>query len=167
MIWRIEEWPTPWTQLLIITLPEKGNLQLCQNNKTISLGSQASKVMLKVILNRLNPQAEEITAEKQAGFRAGRSTDAQPQNLEMKSTSNINKSCTMSSLISRTPLTGYGICGNTISMQIWYIPKSSSTTRLQVQLRRTAAQENGSEQQLELCLFSLTLLNILSQRNYD
>ena len=30
-IWRAGEWPTPWTQSLIITLPKKGNLQLCQN----------------------------------------------------------------------------------------------------------------------------------------
>ena len=30
------EWPTPWTQTLIITLPKKGNLQLCQNYHTIS-----------------------------------------------------------------------------------------------------------------------------------
>ena len=30
-IWRIGEWPTPWTQPLIITLPKMGNLQLCQN----------------------------------------------------------------------------------------------------------------------------------------
>ena len=30
-IWRTGEWPTPWTQSLIITLPKKGNLQLCQN----------------------------------------------------------------------------------------------------------------------------------------
>ena len=52
--------------------PEKG--QLCQNYRTISPISISSKVMLKVILNRLKPQAEEIIAEKQAGFRAGRST---------------------------------------------------------------------------------------------
>ena len=30
-IWRTGEWPTPWTQSQIITLPKKGNLQLCQN----------------------------------------------------------------------------------------------------------------------------------------
>ena len=29
--WQTEEWPTPWTQSLVITLPEKGNLQKCQN----------------------------------------------------------------------------------------------------------------------------------------
>ena len=52
-IWRTGEWPTPWTQSLIITLPKKGNLQLCQNYRTISLISHSSKVILKVILNRL------------------------------------------------------------------------------------------------------------------
>ena len=80
-IWRTGEWPTPWTQSLIITLPKKGNLQLCQNYRTISLISHSSKVMLKVILNRLKPQAEEIIAEEQAGFRAGRSTTEQIFNL--------------------------------------------------------------------------------------
>ena len=30
-IWRTGEWPTPWTKSPIITLPKKGNLQLCQN----------------------------------------------------------------------------------------------------------------------------------------
>ena len=55
-IWRTGEWPTPWTQSLIITLPKKGNLQLCQNYRTISLISHSSKVMLKVILKRLKPK---------------------------------------------------------------------------------------------------------------
>ena len=77
-IWRTGEWPTPWTQSLIITLPKNGNLQLCQNYRTIdSSVSHSSKVMLKVILNGLKPQAEEIIAEEQAGFRAGRSTKEQ------------------------------------------------------------------------------------------
>ena len=69
-IWRTGEWPTPWTQSLIITLAKKGKLQLCQNYSTISLISHSSKVMQKVSLNRLQPQAEEIIAEEQAGFRA-------------------------------------------------------------------------------------------------
>ena len=47
-IWRTGEWPTPWTQSLIITLPKKRNLLLCQNYRTISLISHSSKVMLKV-----------------------------------------------------------------------------------------------------------------------
>ena len=82
-IWKTGGWPTTWTQSLVITLPKKGNLQLCQNYRTISLISHPSKVMLKVILNRLQPQAEEITAEEQAGFKAGRSTTEQIFNLRI------------------------------------------------------------------------------------
>ena len=39
--------------------------------------------MLKIILNRLKPQAERIIAEEQAGFRAGRSTTEQIFNLRI------------------------------------------------------------------------------------
>ena len=82
-IWQSGEWPTSWTQSLIITLPKKGNLQLCQNHRTISLISHPSKFLLKIILNRLKPQAELIIAEEQAGFRAGRSTTEQIFNLRI------------------------------------------------------------------------------------
>ena len=80
-IWKTGEWPTTWSQSLVIILPKKGNLQLCQNYRTISLLSHPSKVMLELILNRLQPQAEEIIAEEQAGFRARRSTTEQIFNL--------------------------------------------------------------------------------------
>ena len=82
-IWRTGEWPTPWTQSLIITLPKKGNLQLYQNYRIISLISHTSKVMLKAILNRLKSLAEETIAEEQAGLRAGRSTTEQIFNLRI------------------------------------------------------------------------------------
>ena len=72
-IWQTGEWPSLWTQSLVITLPKKGNLQQCQNYRTVSLISHPSKVMLKIILNRLKPQAEKIIAEEQAGFRAEKS----------------------------------------------------------------------------------------------
>ena len=39
--------------------------------------------MLKIILNRLKPQAEKIIAEEQAGFRTGRSTTEQIFNLRI------------------------------------------------------------------------------------
>ena len=80
-IWQTGEWPTPWTQSLVITLPKKGNLQQCQNYRTVSLISHPSKVMLKIILKRLKPQVEKIIAEEQARFRAGRSTTEQISNL--------------------------------------------------------------------------------------
>ena len=71
------------TQSLVITLPKKGNLQQCQNYRTMSLISHPSKVILKIILNRLKPQAEKIIAEEQAGFGAGRSTTEQIFNLRI------------------------------------------------------------------------------------
>ena len=48
----------------------------------VSLNSHPSKVMLKIMLNRLKPEAE-IIAEEQAGFRPGRSTTEQIFNLRI------------------------------------------------------------------------------------
>ena len=83
-IWQTWEWPTPWTQSLAIILPKKGNLQQCQNYRTINLIGHPSKVMLKIILNRLMPQAEKIIAEEQAGWLQSRvehhRADLQPTN---------------------------------------------------------------------------------------
>ena len=82
-IWQTGEWPTPWAPSLVIMLPKKGNLQQCQNGQTLSLISHPSKVMLKVKLYRMKPQAEKFIAEQQAGFRAGRSTTEQISNLRI------------------------------------------------------------------------------------
>ena len=125
-IWRIGDWPSSWTLSLIITLPKKGNLQLCQNYRTISLISHSSKVMLKVILNRLKPQAEEIIAEEQAGFRAGRSTTEQIFNLRILCEKYLQHQQNLYHVFIdlKTALTEYGMqpygppCGSTISVQI-------------------------------------------------
>ena len=82
-IWQTGEWQTLRTQSLVITLPKEGNLQQCQNYRTVSLISHPSKVMLKIILNRLKPQAEKIIDEEQAGFRVGMSTTEQIFNLRI------------------------------------------------------------------------------------
>ena len=73
-IWVTKEWPKEWAQLLVIPLPNKGNLKQCQNYCTISLISHPSKIMLRVILNRLKAKDEELLAREQAGFRPGWST---------------------------------------------------------------------------------------------
>lgn len=62
---------------------KKVNLQLCQNPCTISLISHPCKVLLKITLNRLKPQAELMIAEEQAGLRAGQSTTEQIFNLRI------------------------------------------------------------------------------------
>ena len=138
-IWRTGEWPTPWTQSLIITLPKKGNLKLYQNYRTISLISHSSKVMLKVILNRLKPQAEEIIAEEQAGFRAGRSTTEQIFNLRILCEKYLQHQQNLYHVFidfnNAFERVWHATCGSTISMQILFAPLSSSMTSLQVQSR--------------------------------
>ena len=81
IIWCKGKWPDNWTKSLIITLPKKGDLKVCNNYRTLSLISHPSKVLLRVILNRLKHQAEDIIAEEQAGFMKGRSTAEQIFNL--------------------------------------------------------------------------------------
>ena len=76
-------WPSSWTKSLVITLPKKGDLQQCNNYRTLSLISHPSKILLRIILNRLKPQAAEIIAEEQAGFMPGRSTVEQIFNLRV------------------------------------------------------------------------------------
>ena len=82
-IWLTGESPAPWTQSLIITLPKKGNIKICQNHRTIRLNSHPSKGMLRMLWNRLKPHAEEIIKEKQAGFGTGRSTTEQMFNVRI------------------------------------------------------------------------------------
>ena len=82
-IWRTGELPTSWTQSLIITHPEEDNLAFCKSYRTISLISQSNKAILKVILNRLKPQAKEIIIGEHTEFKTGRSTTEQIFNLRI------------------------------------------------------------------------------------
>ena len=82
-IWKTRKWPHQWTESIIIPIPKKGNQKKCENYRTISLISHTGKVLLRVILNRLQPQVEKLLAEEQAGFRPGRSTVEQIFNLRI------------------------------------------------------------------------------------
>ena len=135
-IWRRVEWQTLWTQLLIITLPKLGNLELCLNYRTICLISHSSTVMLKVIFNRLKPQAEE-----QVGARSTTTEHTNTFNLWILCEKYIHfhpkQSLYHVFIYFRKALDRvYGPpCGSTISMQFLYAPLSTSVKRLQVQFR--------------------------------
>ena len=70
------------------------------------------------------PQAEEIIAEEKAGYKGAPQNRSSTLESCVKSTSNISRICTVSSLILKKPLTEYGMqpygapCGITISVQI-------------------------------------------------
>ena len=62
-------------------------------------GPGVRQVMLKVILNRLKPQAEKIIAEEQAGFRAGRRPQSRSSTyaFSVRNISSTSKTSTISS----------------------------------------------------------------------
>ena len=94
-IWQTGEWPASWTLSLGIILPKKGNPQQCQNYRAISLISHPSKVMLKIILNRLKPQAEKNRlASEQVGVLQSRSSTYA---FYVRNISSTSKTSTMSS----------------------------------------------------------------------
>ena len=73
-VWQTCKWPVDWIQSTFVPLHEKGGPTVCANYRTISLISHASKVLLKVILGRIQEKVEYEVAEEQAGFRPGRGT---------------------------------------------------------------------------------------------
>ena len=72
-----------WTTSLIIPLPKKGDIKNCEKYRTVSLISYSSKILLRIILNRLTPQTENILSEEQAGIRKNRSTTEQILNCRL------------------------------------------------------------------------------------
>ena len=61
-----------WSKGVIIKLPKKYDLKNCANWRGIMLLFIPSKVLCKVILNRIDKQIDTKLREEQAGFRAGR-----------------------------------------------------------------------------------------------
>ena len=59
---------------VFIPIPNKGNAKECLNYRTIALISHASKVMLKILLARIQQYVNRELPDVQAGFRKGRGT---------------------------------------------------------------------------------------------
>jgi len=55
----------------------------CANYRTIALVSHASKILLRIILERIRVKTETDIADEQAGFRQGRGTRDQITNLRI------------------------------------------------------------------------------------
>ena len=70
-------------QVINHTTPQERRPKKCNNYRTISLISHPSKVLLKVISNRLMVRAENILSEERAGFRKGRNTVEQVTNVRI------------------------------------------------------------------------------------
>ena len=75
-MWRKEAIPQDFKDASIIHLvyKRKGNLQVCDNHRGISLLSIAGKILAKILLNRLNAHLDQagLIPESQCGFRKDR-----------------------------------------------------------------------------------------------
>ena len=80
-IWKEEKRPSEWTKAVFVPIPKKGDLQECTNHRNIALISHASKILLKIIMKRLERKLDELTSQSQAGFRQNRGTRDQICNL--------------------------------------------------------------------------------------
>ena len=81
VIWKTQQWPQDWKMSVFIPIPKKGNAKECSNYCTIALISHASKVMLKILLTRLQQYVNRELPDVQAGFRKGRGTKEQIANI--------------------------------------------------------------------------------------
>ena len=52
-IWKTQQWPQDWERSVFIPIPKKDNAKECSNYCTIALISYTSKVMLKILQDRL------------------------------------------------------------------------------------------------------------------
>ena len=68
-IWAEGSIPEEWTRSVLITIPKKGDLSECSNYRTIALLNHICKVLMMVLLRRLQAQMELFMTEEQAGFR--------------------------------------------------------------------------------------------------
>ena len=76
-MWRKEAIPQDFKDASIIHLyKRKGNPQVCDNHRGISLLSIAGKILAKILLNRLNAHLDQagLIPESQCGFRKDRGT---------------------------------------------------------------------------------------------
>ena len=67
-------WPSDFTKAVMIPLLKKVNAVDCKDYRTISLIPHASKIMLKVIMKRIEGKAINVIGKTQFGFRKGMGT---------------------------------------------------------------------------------------------
>ena len=76
-----KHWQHDWKRSVFAPIPKKGNAKECLNYYTIVLISHASKVMLKILQDRLQQYVNQELPDVQAGFPRGRGTRDQIANI--------------------------------------------------------------------------------------
>ena len=82
-VWAQEQIPEDWRTGLLCKLPKKGDLTRCENWRGITLLSVISKVLTRIMLDRMKLALDRKLRENQAGFRAKRSCTDQIATLRI------------------------------------------------------------------------------------
>ena len=80
-IWKTHQWPQDWKRSAFIPTPKKENAKECSDCHTIAVISHASKVILKILQDRLQQHVNRELPDVQAGFRKGRGARDQIANI--------------------------------------------------------------------------------------
>ena len=80
-IWKTQQWPLNCKTSVFTPIPKVGDAKECSNYHTITLISNASKVMLKILHGSLQLYMKRELPDDQAGFRKGRGTREQIANI--------------------------------------------------------------------------------------
>jgi hypothetical protein len=75
--------PNEWKKGIIIKLPKKGDLTNCNNWRGITLLSSSSKILPRIILNRIKRHIDNKLRREQMGFSEGRSCIDQVNTLRI------------------------------------------------------------------------------------
>ena len=73
-VWKKEKIPHEWRKSLIVKIPKKGDLTVCDNYRGISLLSVPGKIFCRILIDCIRNGVDETLRQEQAGFRRGRST---------------------------------------------------------------------------------------------
>ena len=82
-IWKSQQWLQDWKWSVFIPTPMKGNAKECSYYHTIALISHGSKVILKILQARPHQNMQRELPDIQAGFRKGRGTRDQTDNIPL------------------------------------------------------------------------------------
>ena len=80
-VWKTQQWSQDWKRSIFIPIPKKGNAKECPNYLTLALILHSSRVMLKILQVRLQHYVIQEILDVQAGFRKGRGTRDQIDNI--------------------------------------------------------------------------------------
>ena len=80
-IWKTQNWTQDWKRSVSIPVRKKGNAKDCTNYCIIALVSNTTKVILKILQDKLQHCVNQELPDVQAGFTKGRGTRGEIANI--------------------------------------------------------------------------------------